>query len=197
MQGSPNKRNELDVLTFEKTNIDGLLLIIPRLLKDERGAFSRVFCQREFAEALGQELNFVQINHSYNSKKGTFRGMHYQAPPYGEGKLVRCIKGSIQDFVIDLRKGSRTFLQHFQTKISADNYQMLYIPKGLAHGFITLENDTELIYHHTEFYEPAYNTGVNVQDPMFEIPLPLPIAVISDKDQNYPFLNQDFKGIEL
>ena len=182
-------------MKFEKTPIEGVFLVKIELIQDDRGGFGRVFCTNEFNQAGISDINFVQINHSYNLKKGTFRGMHFQKPPYGEGKLVRCTKGSVCDIVLDLRENSDTLFQSYQTTLSANEGTMIYIPQGLAHGFVTLEDHCELIYHHTEFYQPSYNTGVNVFDPMFAITLPLEISVISEKDKNYPFLNQDFKEI--
>jgi len=175
-----------------KTTLKDLYLIELNLITDERGGFMRVFCQREF-EKIGITKNFVQINHSYNLKKGTFRGLHFQKPPFEEGKLVRCIKGSICDIVVDLRAESETFLQHYKVELSDKNLKMLYVPERMAHGFITLEDNTEVLYHHTEFYEPSANTGISIFSEILQIELPIPIQIISEKDKNCPIINQDFR----
>lgn len=161
---------------------------------DDRGWFSRVYCQKEF-ETINHHLPFVQFNHSFNHKKGTIRGMHYQNPPFQEIKLIRCISGAVYDVVIDLRKDSPTFLQHFGIELSAINHQMIYIPNGFAHGFQTLEDNTQLLYHHTEFYQPGYEAGIHYLDPKVQIDWKLPLSIISDRDKNFNFINQNFKGI--
>lgn len=179
-------------MNIQPTTIPDLYLITPRLLEDDRGGFMRVFCKNEMAQA-GFTKELVQINHSYNLRKGTFRGLHFQSKPYEEAKLVRCLKGSICDIVVDIRPESPTFLQHIQIELSAANRQMLYIPEGMAHGFITLEDDTEVLYHHTEFYQPQANTGISVFSELLNISLPVPIRVISEKDRNLPAITTDFK----
>ena len=123
--------------------------------------------------------------------------MHYQEPPFTEEKLIRCIAGSVMDFVIDIRKDSPTFLKSVSFELNADNKCMLLVPKGLAHGFQTLANDTEIIYHHTGLYKPESDRGINYADPMIHIKLPLPITVISDKDKSYPMLINNFSGISI
>ena len=184
-------------MIFKETLIPGVYLIYPELLEDSRGAFTRTFCDVEFERIGVSNMRFKQINHSYNLKKGTFRGIHYQKPPYSEGKLIRCIAGRVKDIVVDLRKGSKTCLKNLQVELSADNRTMIYLPEGIAHGFITLEDSSELIYHHTVSYHPEYNTGVNIKDPLLSIDLSDPIDVISEKDVSYQFLNQDFEGITI
>lgn len=179
-------------MNIQPTDIPDLYLITPHLLEDERGGFMRVFCKNEMAQA-GFTKELVQINHSYNLHKGTFRGLHFQSPPYEEAKLVRCLKGSICDIVVDLRPESPAFLQHVQIELSAANRQMLYIPEGMAHGFITLEDDTEVLYHHTEFYQPQANTGISVFSDILNIRLPVPIRIISEKDRTLPVINTDFR----
>lgn len=179
-------------MQIHPTPLPGLYLITPRLLHDERGAFARVFCKQELAR-VGLTKELVQINHSYNLKKGTFRGLHYQRKPYEEGKLVRCIRGAVWDVVVDIRPDSPAFLQHFAVELSAENHQMLYIAEGLAHGFITLADHSELLYHHTEYYQPEYNTGISVFSEALHIQLPVPISVMSEKDRSYPHITPDFQ----
>lgn len=143
------------------------------------------------------KVNFVQINHSFNAKKGTFRGMHFQNQPNAEGKLIRCISGGVVDFVVDLRKGSVTFLRWIKVELNSKNRQMIFIPKGCAHGFQTLEDDTELVYHHTVSYRKESDSGVRFDDPLINIKLPLEISMISEKDKSHVLLDVNFKGIEL
>jgi len=183
-------------MKFEKTGIEGCFVIHIERLTDERGWFSRVFSETDFKNYTGA-VNFVQINHSFNSLKGTFRGLHYQAPPFSDGKLVRCISGSIIDFLFDLRTKSPSFLKCFSVDLSAKNGKMIFLPKGLAHGFQTLEDNSELIYHHTDNYNKVGERGILYNDPLVNIKLPLPISVISEKDRGYPCLSADFKGIEV
>ena len=123
--------------------------------------------------------------------------MHYQLPPHSEGKLIRCIKGSVVDFFLDIRKGSDTFLKYDKIELSAENRIMIYLSEGVAHGFMTLEDNTELIYHHTESYHKEADRGIRFNDPKVDIELPFEIKVISEKDQNYPLLSNNFKGIDL
>lgn len=183
-------------MKFHPTNLEGAYSISLEPFRDERGLFARTFCQREFAE-IGHEKEFVQFNHSLNSHKGTIRGLHYQRPPYAEIKLIRCIKGAVYDVLVDVRQESPTFLQHFGIELSAENMTMIYIPEGFAHGFQTLEDETELIYHHTAFYTPGVESGLKFDDPTLGIRWPLPPSVISDKDQNYPSISQTFTGLTL
>ena len=183
-------------MQFHKTNIAGCYLIEPEVIEDNRGGFFRSFCKEEFMEHIG-DVDFTQMNHSINYKKGTFRGMHYQQKPYAEGKLIRCVKGKVVDFFLDIRKESSTFLQHGKIELSAENRSMIYICKGVAHGFLTLEDNSELIYHHTESYHKEADKGIYYNDPKLDIKLPIRIEVISEKDQNYSLLHNDFKGIEI
>lgn len=151
---------------------------------DNRGWFMRSFCKKEF-EAIGHTKEWVQMNHSYTSKKGTIRGMHQQIAPYAEIKLVRCIAGSVYDVVIDVRKDSPTYLQWFGCELSATNKQMIYIPEGFAHGFQTLTDDVELLYHHSEFYQPGYESGIMYNDPKIKVVWPLALTEISERDLNH------------
>ena len=183
-------------MKFLETNIKGCFVILPEPIEDDRGVFFRSFCKNEFKEYIG-ELTFIQMNHSINHKEGTFRGMHYQLPPHSEGKLIRCIKGSIVDFFLDIRQGSDTFLKHDKIELSAENRTMVYLCKGVAHGFMTLEDNTELIYQHTESYHKEADRGIRFNDPKVNVELPFEIKIISEKDQNYPLLSNHFKGIDI
>jgi len=149
---------------------------------DDRGFFSRAFCEQEFAEA-GLVSRFVQVNNSLSAEKGTLRGMHYQLAPKAETKLVRCIRGALWDVIIDLRPDSPSFKQHFGIELSSKNRRMLYVPKGFAHGFITLQNDTEAFYFVDEPYAQDMERGIRWNDPHFNIEWPADPAVLSDKDR--------------
>ncbi len=178
-------------MQFHSTPLAGAYSISLEPFVDERGLFARTFCQREFA-AIGHDKDFVQFNHSRNTHKGTIRGLHYQNPPHAEIKLIRCIKGAVYDVLVDVRKHSPTFLQHFGIELSAENMLMIYIPEGFAHGFQTLKDDTELIYHHTAFYTPGAESGLKFDDSRLDIKWPLPPTIISEKDQNNPSVDQSF-----
>ncbi len=209
-------------MIFHKTPLKDAHIIELEPIRDKRGFFARSFCQKEF-RSHGLDMNTVQCNVSYNKHKGTLRGMHYQAAPYEEAKLVSCIKGAIHDVIIDLRPDSETYCQWTSvvlgspgsqsrvdgTDVSAGRspltahsgdpssdcllltayYSMLYVPKGFAHGFLTLEDDTEVFYQMSEFYAPGYGRGIRWNDPTFRIDWPEEVEVISERDRNYP----DFK----
>lgn len=181
-------------MNFVETKLLGSFVIHPTLLQDERGGFSRVFCKNEF-EQIGHTKGFVQLNHSFNMHKGTIRGMHYQESPYSEIKLIRCVRGAVYDVIVDIRKSSPTFLQWFGIELSAKNMNMIYVPEGFAHGFQTLEENSELLYHHTNFYEPLSERGIRYSDAEIGINWPIEVTSISQKDKNYPLLTPTFKGI--
>ena len=172
-------------MIFTETPLKGAFVIEPEIIKDERGFFARTFCREEFA-ARGLNPNVAQCNLSFNAKKGTVRGMHYQAEPYAEVKLVRCTRGTIYDVIIDLRKNSPTFKKWFAVELAAKNNKMLYVPENFAHGFQTLEENTEVFYQMSEFYRPEYAGGVRWDDPVFGIEWPTGPRVIADKDRNHP-----------
>jgi dTDP-4-dehydrorhamnose 3,5-epimerase len=172
-------------MIFTPTPLKGAFIITPDLIEDERGFFSRVFCRREF-EANGLNPNLVQCNISFNKQKGTLRGMHYQIAPHAEVKLVRCTAGAIYDVMIDLRPESKTFKRWFSAELTAENHNMLYVPEGFAHGYQTLADDTEIAYQVSTFYHTESERGVRWNDPVFGIAWPLPVTVISPKDQAYP-----------
>ena len=172
-------------MIFKETNLKGAFLIELDKLQDERGFFARSYCQREFEEH-GLNPRVVQCNVSYNIKKGTMRGMHYQVPPYEEAKLVRCIKGAIYDVIIDLRPDSQTYMKHYGVQLDSENRSMLFVPEGFAHGFLTLEDNTEVFYQMSEFYAPGSARGFRWNDPAFGIEWPMEIKVISERDRTYP-----------
>jgi len=162
--------------------------------RDSRGWFARTFDQEIF-QRIGHTRSFVQFNHSASTFQGTLRGLHYQLPPHGEAKLVRCIRGAVYDVIVDLRKGSPAFLRHVSIELSEENLRALYIPEGFAHGFQTLSDQTQLIYHHTGYYHPASERGLRYNDPRLGIQWPLEPTAVSEKDQTYPWLEADFAGV--
>lgn len=177
-------------MIFTETKIKGMYIIEPELLTDERGFFTRSFCKKEF-QKYGLETDTVQCNISYNKKKGTLRGMHYQVPPFEEAKIVSCTKGSIYDVVVDLRRDSPTYCQWVATNLSDKNFKMMYIPTGCAHGFQTLEDNTRVYYQMMEFFHPECARGVRWDDPVFKIDWPIKNKIIiSDKDQIITWLKR-------
>jgi dTDP-4-dehydrorhamnose 3,5-epimerase len=172
-------------MLFKETALKGAYLIEIQPLEDERGYFARSWCQREFEEH-GLNSRLVQCDISYNRKKGTLRGIHYQAPPFQEAKLVSCLRGSIYDVIIDLRPESKTFMQHLALTLTSAAHNMLYVPEGFAHGFMTLADDTEVFYQMSEFYSPDHARGVRWNDPAFAVDWPQSVSVISERDANYP-----------
>jgi dTDP-4-dehydrorhamnose 3,5-epimerase len=172
-------------MIFKETNLKGAFIIEPEIMADERGFFARTWCAREF-EAHGLTPKLVQCNISFNKQKGTLRGMHYQVVPHEEAKVVRCTMGTIYDVIIDLRPNSSTYKRWASVDMSAENRRMLYVPEGFAHGFLTLEDDTEVFYQMSEFYAPECARGVRWNDPAFNITWPLGVTVISEKDGQYP-----------
>ena len=172
-------------MLFTETQLKGAYIITPERIEDERGFFARTWDRHEF-EARGLNTNLAQCNISYNARRGTLRGMHYQAAPHAETKLVRCTSGAIYDVIIDLRPGSPTLKQWQATELSAANRCMLYIPPGFAHGFQTLADQSEVFYQMAEFYAPNYARGVRWNDPAFGIVWPEAPQVIAARDQAYP-----------
>lgn len=167
------------------TPLKGVYLIDLEKRGDERGFFARTFCSQEF-EKFGLESTFVQANDSLSVEKGTLRGMHYQLPPYAEAKLVRCIRGSLHDVVLDLRENSPTFGQSFGHLLTAENRTMMYVPPGCAHGFLTMEPNSEVLYLVSNPYAPDYERGVRWDDPAFNIDWPDTPSVISERDRSHP-----------
>ena len=171
-------------MIFTETPLTGAYLIDLEKHGDERGFFARAFCEREFASH-GLVTHFVQINNSLSARQGTLRGMHYQLTPKAETKVVRSIRGALYDIILDLRDGSPTFGQSFGAELTAENRRMMYVPKGFAHGFFTLADDTEAFYLVDEFYAPEYERGIRWDDPRFAIRWRAQPNVISDKDRNF------------
>lgn len=170
---------------FEKTELSGAYIVELECKVDERGFFARTFCEREFAER-GLTTRFPQCNLSHNRLSGTLRGMHYQAAPHGEAKLVRCVAGAVYDVIVDLRPSSATHMKWVGVELSAENARALFIPQGFAHGFLTLADETQVFYHMGEFYYPGGARGIRWNDPSFEIRWPRPPVAIADRDANYP-----------
>jgi dTDP-4-dehydrorhamnose 3,5-epimerase len=174
-------------MIFTETTLKGAFIVDLELRSDERGFFARAFCQREF-EAHGLKPVIAQANISFNYRKGTVRGLHFQHPPHAETKFVRCSRGAILDVIVDLRPESRTYLQHVAVELTADNRRGLYIPERFAHGYQVLQDDTETTYQVGEFYTPAAEGGLRYDDPRLGIAWSLPVTDISDKDQRWPLL---------
>lgn len=172
-------------MIFNKTDLPGVIEIQMEPLRDERGFFARSWCEKEFQE---HNLNprLVQCSISFNEKKGTLRGIHYQAEPFPEAKLVRCTRGSLYDIALDLRRDSPSYLRWIGVELTAENRRALYIPEGCAHGFLMLEENTEALYQMSEFYHPEAARGVRWNDPAFGIVWPGKVEVMSDRDRNYP-----------
>jgi len=183
-------------MIFTETTLSGAYVITPTPIGDERGKFARVFCKNEFSK-INHNKEFVQFNHSVNKIKGTVRGMHFQKHPFSEIKLIRCIKGSVYDVIVDLRPESDTYLKWFGETISAENMKMMYVPEGFAHGFQTLEEQSELLYHHTNYYTPCSEGGINYADKTINIKWLLPVTLVSDKDKTLPFINPTTNELQI
>ena len=178
-------------MKFIPTGLEGAYVIELEKREDDRGFFARAFCVNEF-KAAGLDSAIVQINNSLSVHKGTLRGMHYQLAPKAEVKIVRCIRGSLYDVIVDLRKDSPTYLKSFGAELSAENRKTMYVPKGFAHGFITLEDNTEAFYLVTEFYAPDRERGIKYNDPSLNIKWPITPTVVSDKDLKHPDFNEEY-----
>lgn len=178
-------------MIFKETPLKGAYVVELEKKCDDRGFFARFFCVNEFKQG-GLDSGVVQINNSLSTRKGTLRGMHYQLHPRAETKVVRCIQGSLYDVIIDLRKGSPTFGKWFGETLSAGNRKAIYVPKGFAHGILTLEDDTEIFYLDTEFYSKEHERGIRWNDPAFGITWPIEPVVISEKDRNLPDFNEKY-----
>lgn len=172
-------------MIFTETRLKGAFVVDIEPLEDERGFFARSWCMEEF-EKHGLNPILSQCNISFNRKRGTLRGMHYQIAPFAEAKLVRCTMGAIYDVIIDLRPDSETYKQWFSAEITAENHRALYIPEGLAHGFQTLMDDTEVFYQMSEFYHPECARGIRWDDPTFSVTWLIDTLIVSEKDNAYP-----------
>jgi dTDP-4-dehydrorhamnose 3,5-epimerase len=174
-------------MIIKEAKIKGLFTIEPELKVDERGYFARVFCKKELARR-GLIFDVVQINQSLTKKKGIIRGMHFQRAPKAESKIVQCVKGAIYDVAVDLRKKSPTYGKWVGEKLTEGNKKMFFIPKGFAHGFQALSNNSEVLYFVSEFYSPVHESGVRWDDSFFNIKWPIKDPVIRDKDKNWPLI---------
>jgi len=178
-------------MRFSETPLKGAYLIDLEKKGDERGFFARFFCTEEFKRH-GLEDRFVQANNSHSALKGTLRGLHYQLNPMEETKLVRCVRGSFYDVIVDLRPHSPTFLQSFGHTLSADNRTMMYVPKGFAHGFLTLEEDSEVLYLVSQVYSKERERGLRWDDPSLQIAWPEKPRIVSERDQSHPDFKPDY-----
>lgn len=174
-------------MRFSETALRGALVVELEPIRDERGFFAYLFCARQAAEN-GISPRIAQVKLSYNKSKGTLRGMHHQVSPAAETKLIRCTRGAIHDVIVDLRKDSPTYLQHFGLELSADNRKALYVPAMFAHGYLTLMDDTEVTYQVDEFYAPQHERGLRYDDPRLGIRWPTTVSSISAKDASWPLL---------
>jgi len=176
-------------MKFIETKIKGLYIIEPELKQDERGYFTRVFCKEELGK-IGFDFSIVQINRSLNKKSGMIRGMHFQKSPKSEDKIVQCIKGAIYDVAVDLREDSLTYGEWVSAELSEDNKRMFLIPKGFAHGFQSLKDNSEILYFLSEFYSPDYQGGVRFDDPFLNIEWPIGNPFLLERDKNWPLIKQ-------
>lgn len=178
-------------MLFEDTDIPGVRIVTPRKHGDQRGFFSEVYKQSEWRQA-GMDYTFVQDNHSFSAPVGTLRGLHFQTPPFAQDKLVRVLRGRILDVVVDIRRSSPTFGRHVAVDLSAENWRQLFVPAGFAHGFITLEPDTEVFYKVTAHYSPDHDRGLAFDDPALGINWPIPPGgpLLSEKDKHWPRLSE-------
>lgn len=183
-------------MKINDTPLSGLKVIEATPFQDSRGAFARLYCDRELAEVIG-DRRIVQINLSCTMAVGAVRGLHFQKPPHAEMKLVRCIKGRVWDVTVDLRQGSQTYLKWHAEELTPENAHMMIIPEGFAHGFQVLEPESELLYLHTAYYAPESELGLRFDDPMLGIVWPIPISDISARDLQHPLIDQDLVGISI
>lgn len=183
-------------MIFNPLSLSGAFTIDVQPFQDIRGFFTRTFCENEFSQ---QALitHFVQANHSGTNGKGVVRGMHFQFPPEGEVKLVKCVQGAIFDVIVDVRAGSSTFLQWYGTELTAENKRMMYVPIGFAHGFQSLTDYSEITYMVSNFYRKESEGGIRYDDPKIKIDWPLPVSLVSDKDMKIPLVDEKFKGVIL
>lgn len=183
-------------MIFKETKFKGLYLIIPEPYEDNRGNFYRMYCKNELKE-IGFTKDILQINQSLTLKKGSIRGMHFQYPPKAETKIVKCIRGAVFDVVIDLRKGSETFLKWHSEIITEKNMKAMYITEGFAHGFQSLEDNCEVLYLHSEFYSKELESGIRYNDPKIKIEWPLTLTQISKRDKIHRLIDNNFEGIVI
>lgn len=176
------------IMIFEETKLKGVFIIKPEQKEDERGPYTRTFFSKEEFLAHGLNATIVQSDISYVRAKGTFRGMHFQAPPFEEDKIVGCCQGAILNYIVDLRVESRTFKEWIKVEASSENGNLVYVPKSFAHGFYTLRPDTRVVYQLTQYHHPGHAWGFRFDDPAFDIRVPAEIANLSEQDRSYPDL---------
>jgi dTDP-4-dehydrorhamnose 3,5-epimerase len=181
---------------IQNTKIGGVKTIISEPFKDERGFFNRIFCQKEL-DTIRPNITIAQINHSMTRLKGTIRGLHFQYPPHAEMKIVRCVRGSIFDVAVDLRKNSPTFLKWHGEILSAENMRALVVPEGCAHGFQALEDNIEMVYISTAFYCKEAEDTIRYDEPKVNIIWPLSVTVVSEKDKAHPLLDNEWAGVSI
>jgi dTDP-4-dehydrorhamnose 3,5-epimerase len=182
------------LLRISKVDLDGVQVVDATPYADDRGSFARWFCSRELVDVLSGRT-IMQINYSRTVRVGAVRGLHFQHPPHGEMKLIRCLRGRVFDVAVDLRADSPTFLRWHAEELSADNARMVVIPEGFAHGYQVLEPDSELLYLHTATYEPSAEGGLRFNDPTLAIQWPLAVTELSPRDANHPLIDSSFNGI--
>jgi dTDP-4-dehydrorhamnose 3,5-epimerase len=175
-------------MTFVETPLHNAFVIHLKPFIDERGHFSRLFCENELRTGIGFDKKIVQINHSFTKQKGSVRGLHFQVPPYSEVKIIKCIRGKVFDVMVDMRPNSATYLQWHSVVLSPEANNAVLIPEGFAHGFQTLKANCELLYFHTAFYTPNTEGGLRYDDPKLKIDWTLPVTQISVRDKNHPLL---------
>lgn len=183
-------------MRIEKLPLLGAAIIDTEPFTDHRGVFARFFCEKELSKLIG-DRHIVNANFSRTLKKGVIRGLHFQRPPHAEMKLVRCIHGAVYDVIVDIRKSSPTFLKWFGIELNAENMKMLCIPEGFAHGFQVLEEPSEMLYLHSEFYSKEHEGALNYSDPVLAIQWPLEVTDISERDKNHKMIDGDFQGVIL
>ena len=183
-------------MKFLKTPIEGAHVIELERREDQRGFLARLFCERDFTAA-GLEGRFVQINNSTSLRKGIVRGLHYQAPPHAEVKVMRVIRGAVFDVIVDVRRGSPTFGRWFGAELTAENRRMMYSPRGFAHGFLSLTDDVEVIYMASAFYAPGFERGVRFDDPKVGVEWPIRPSEVSDKDRSWPDLDPAVHAVDV
>ncbi|WP_159282060.1 dTDP-4-dehydrorhamnose 3,5-epimerase [Rahnella variigena] len=180
-------------MNIVKTDIPDVIIFEPKVFGDERGFFLESFNQREFDKAINEKVSFVQDNHS-KSSKGVLRGLHFQWAPYAQGKLVRCVAGAVYDVAVDIREGSPYFGKWIGVELSAENKKQLWIPRGFAHGFLTLTETAEFVYKTTDYYNPKFECSIRWDDPQINITWPSSDIILSDKDKNAQSLNKIFSN---
>lgn len=184
----------MDLVNWRSTPLSGLYEVQLTPTGDARGRFTRLFCEQELT-AIRAGLHFTQVNLSETRGRGTIRGMHYQAPPAAEAKLIRCLRGRVHDVVVDVRTGSPTFLHRHAIELADDNDRAIFIPEGFAHGFQALTEEADLLYMHTVPWTPDLEHGLRHDDPRLGIDWPLPVTMLSERDRGYRLIDDDFRGV--